>query len=103
MDQENSARVYRFGSANSGWVLFLFSVCVPWYMDCFINYSPGIQREEDKITKSLKEAAKKGNREVSIIYAKEIIRSRQAVRKLYTSKAHLNSIQMHMKEQLGKI
>jgi charged multivesicular body protein 3 len=61
-----------------------------------------IMREEDKIKRSIKEAAKKpNNKDVCIVYAKELIRSKRAIRKIYTSKAHLNSIQMHMKEQLA--
>ena len=51
--------------------------------------------------RSLKEAAKKGDKDVCLVYAKELIRSKKAISKIYTSKAHLNSIQMHMKEQLG--
>jgi len=62
----------------------------------------GIMREEDKIKRSIKEAAKKpNNKDVCIVYAKELIRSKRAIAKIYTSKAHLNSIQMHMKEQLA--
>lgn len=61
----------------------------------------GIKREEEKIKRSLKEAAKKGDKDVCRIYAKELIRSKKAVSKIYASKAHLNSIQMHMQEQLG--
>jgi len=66
----------------------------------FLN--AGIQREEEKIKRSLKEAAKKGDKDVCRVYAKELVRSKRAINKIYTSKAHLNSIQMHMKEQLGK-
>jgi len=62
-----------------------------------------IQREEDKVKKSLKEAAKKGDRSVCIILAKEIIRARKAINKIYTSKAHLNSIQLQMKNQLATL
>jgi charged multivesicular body protein 3 len=49
----------------------------------------------------MKEAAKKGDRDVCIILAKEIIHSRKAISKIYTSKAHINSISMQMKNQLG--
>lgn len=51
--------------------------------------------------RSMKEAAKKGDRDVCIILAKEIIHSRKAISKIYTSKAHINSISMQMKNQLG--
>ncbi|KAK9501795.1 hypothetical protein O3M35_012463 [Rhynocoris fuscipes] len=62
-----------------------------------------IQREEDKVKRSLKEAAKKGDKAVCTILAKEILRARKAVNKIYTSKAHLNSIQMQMKNQLATL
>jgi len=50
----------------------------------------------------MKEAAKKGNKDVCIILAKEILRSRKTINKLITSKTHMNSIQMQMKNQLCK-
>jgi len=61
----------------------------------------GIQREEAKVKASLKDAAKKGDKDVCRVLAKELVRSKKAIAKIYTSKAHLNSIQMHMKEQLA--
>jgi division protein CdvB (Snf7/Vps24/ESCRT-III family) len=61
-----------------------------------------IKREEEKVKRSLKEAAKKGDKGVCTILAKEIIRARKAIAKIHTSKAHLNSIQLQMKNQLGK-
>jgi len=67
----------------------------------FLSVSSAIQREEDKIKRSLKEAAKKGDKDVCLVYAKELVRSKKAISKIYTSKAHLNSISLHMKEQLG--
>lgn len=62
-----------------------------------------IQREEDKIKRSLKEAAKKNDKEVCTILAKEVVRSRKAVNKIYTSKAHINSVQLQMKNQLATV
>ncbi|XP_034178898.1 vacuolar protein sorting 24 [Osmia lignaria lignaria] len=62
-----------------------------------------IQREEEKIKRSLKEAAKKGDKDVCKILAKEIIRARKTCNKIYTSKAHLNSISLQMKNQLATI
>uniref|UniRef100_A0A069DQ93 Putative vacuolar sorting protein vps24 n=1 Tax=Panstrongylus megistus TaxID=65343 RepID=A0A069DQ93_9HEMI len=62
-----------------------------------------IQREEEKVKRSLKEAAKKGDKTVCTILAKEVLRARKAVNKIYTSKAHLNSIQMQMKNQLATL
>ena len=58
--------------------------------------------EEAKVQKSLKDAAKKGEKDVCKILAKEIIRSRKAVNKLYASKAQLNSVELGMKNQLGE-
>ncbi|XP_039287599.1 charged multivesicular body protein 3 [Nilaparvata lugens] len=62
-----------------------------------------IQREEEKVKRSLKEAAKKGDKSVCIVLAKEVVRARKAINKIYTSKAHLNSIQMQMKNQLATL
>lgn len=62
-----------------------------------------IQREEDKVKRSLKEAAKKGDKGVCTILAKEVIRARKAITKIHTSKAHLNSIQLQMKNQLATL
>ncbi|XP_063709530.1 charged multivesicular body protein 3 [Culicoides brevitarsis] len=62
-----------------------------------------IQREEDKIKKSLKEAAAKNDKEICTILAKEIIRSRKAVNKIYVSKATINSVQLQMKNQLATL
>lgn len=60
-----------------------------------------IQREEEKVKRSIKEAAKKGDRDVCVILAKEMIHSKRAVTKLYASKAHMNSVQLSMKNQLS--
>ena len=62
-----------------------------------------IKREEMKVTKSLKDAAKKGDKDVCKILAKEIINSRKSVNKLYTAKANLNSVQNQMKGQLATL
>ena len=63
----------------------------------------GIRREEAKVTKSLKEAAKKGDKDVCLILAKEVVHSRKTVNKLYCAKANINSVQMQMKGQLATI
>lgn len=60
-----------------------------------------IKMEEAKVQKSLKDAAKKGQKDVCTILAKEIIQSRRAVNKLHASKAQLNSVELGMKNQLG--
>ena len=49
----------------------------------------------------MKDAAKKGQKDVCVVLAKEMIRSRKAVSKLYASKAHMNSVLMGMKNQLA--
>ena len=63
----------------------------------------GIRREEAKVTKSLKDAAKKGDKDVCLVLAKEVVHSRKAVNKLYCAKANINSVQMQMKGQLATI
>ncbi|XP_077411536.1 charged multivesicular body protein 3 isoform X3 [Vanacampus margaritifer] len=60
-----------------------------------------IQREQEKVKKSIKDAAKKGQRDVCVILAKEMVQSKRAVTKLYSSKAHLNSVTLSMKNQLS--
>eukprot|EP00092_Neocalanus_flemingeri_P034306 GFUD01037309.1.p1 GENE.GFUD01037309.1~~GFUD01037309.1.p1 ORF type:complete len:223 (+),score=90.93 GFUD01037309.1:93-761(+) len=62
-----------------------------------------IRREEAKVTKSLKEAAKKGDKDVCLILAKEVVNSRKSVNKIYAAKANLNSVQLQMKGQLATI
>ncbi|XP_034488573.1 charged multivesicular body protein 3 [Drosophila innubila] len=62
-----------------------------------------IQREEDKVKRSLKQAAQKNDRDTCIILAKEIVNARKAINRIYTSKAHLSSIQMQMKNQLSTL
>ena len=66
------------------------------------NPFTGIQREEEKVKRTMKDAAKKGDVAVCKMLAKEIIQSRRAVTRIYTSKAHLNSVQCQMKAQMGK-
>ena len=60
----------------------------------------GIQTEEAKVKKSIKDAAKKGQTDVAKILAKEVIQSRKAVSKMYASKAQMNSVVMSMQQQL---
>lgn len=61
-----------------------------------------IQREEEKVKRSIKDAAKKGQKDVCVILAKEMIHSKRAVAKLYASKAQMNSVLLSMKNQLGE-
>ncbi|XP_075050093.1 charged multivesicular body protein 3 isoform X3 [Mixophyes fleayi] len=60
-----------------------------------------IQREQEKVKHSIKDTAKKGNREACVILAKEVVQSKRAVNKLYASKAQMNSVLMSMKNQLA--
>lgn len=62
-----------------------------------------IQREEEKTKRQLKDSAKKGEKAACNILAKEILRARKAVNRLYASKAHLNSVSMNMKNQLATL
>ena len=59
-----------------------------------------IQNEENKVKRSLRDAAKKGDNDVCRILAKELVQSRKAVSKLYASKAQMNSVMMSMQTQL---
>ena len=63
----------------------------------------GIRREEAKVTKTLKDAAKKGDKDVCLVLAKEVVHARKTVNKLYCAKANINSVQMQMKGQLATI
>lgn len=60
-----------------------------------------IQREEEKVKRSIKDAAKRGQKDVCVVLAKEMIHSKRAVTKLYASKAHMNSVMLSMKNQLA--
>lgn len=60
-----------------------------------------IQREEEKVKRSIKDAAKKGQKDVCVVLAKEMIQSKRAVTKLYASKAQMNSVLLSMKNQLA--
>jgi len=62
-----------------------------------------IQREEEKVKRSLKQAATKNDKETCMILAKEIVGARKAINRIYTTKAHLNSIQLQMKNQLSTL
>ncbi|RZC33972.1 Snf7 domain containing protein [Asbolus verrucosus] len=62
-----------------------------------------IKREEEKVKRSLKEAAKKSDKETCTILAREILHARKAINKIYTSKAHINSVMLQMKNQLATL
>ena len=63
--------------------------------------SVAIQREEEKAKRSLKDAAKRGDKDVCRILAKEMIRSKKAVSKIHAAKAQLKSVEYNMSQQLG--
>lgn len=62
-----------------------------------------IQREQEKVKRSIKDAAKKGQRDVCVVLAKEMIQSKRAITKLYASKAQMNSVVLSMNNQLAVV
>ncbi|KAM9354274.1 charged multivesicular body protein 3 [Pholidichthys leucotaenia] len=62
-----------------------------------------IQREQEKVKRSIKDAAKKGQKDVCVILAKEMIQSKRAVSKLYASKAQMNSVCLCMQQQASVV
>lgn len=62
-----------------------------------------IENEEFKIQKDLKAAAKKGDRDVCIILAKELIRSKKAKSRIHAAKSQINSISMIIQEQMATV
>jgi len=61
-----------------------------------------IQREEAKVKRSIKDAAKRGHDSECKMLAKEIVRARKVQTRLHTSKAHMNSVVMQMENQLAQ-
>ncbi|RWS14005.1 charged multivesicular body protein 3-like protein [Dinothrombium tinctorium] len=62
-----------------------------------------IQREEEKVKQSLKQAAKSNDRDVCAILAKELVNSRKAIARINTSKAQINSVMLNMNQQLATL
>jgi hypothetical protein len=60
-----------------------------------------IEREELKVKKSIKDAAKRGDNATAKMFAKEVVRSRRMVGRLHMTKAQMNSVSMQMQNQLG--
>ncbi|KAJ8513754.1 hypothetical protein OPV22_004188 [Ensete ventricosum] len=56
------------------------------------------QEEEKNVQKAIKDAAKRNDMASAKSLAKEIVRSRRAVNRLYENKAQLNSVSMHLGE-----
>ena len=63
---------------------------------------PGIQREEEKVKKSLKMAAKTNNKEVCLVLARELINSKNSIKRLNNAKAHIKSVELSMQQQAGQ-
>uniref|UniRef100_A0ACD5WK17 Uncharacterized protein n=1 Tax=Avena sativa TaxID=4498 RepID=A0ACD5WK17_AVESA len=57
-----------------------------------------VEREQKKVEKAIREAAKRDDIGSAKALAKEVVRSRKAVNRLYENKAQLNSISMHLGE-----
>ena len=68
---------------------------------CCVYVPVAIQREEEKVKRSLKDAAKKGDRDVCRILAKEVVRAKKSVGKIHAAKAQLKSVEYNMSQQLG--
>jgi len=62
-----------------------------------------IKREEKKVEKSIKDCGKRNDIASARILAKELVRSRQTVTRLHTNKAQMNSVTMHLSENLAVI
>ncbi|KAK3285424.1 hypothetical protein CYMTET_6973 [Cymbomonas tetramitiformis] len=62
-----------------------------------------IKREEDKVVKAIKEASKRNDTSSAKILAKEVVVSRRTTQRLHTNKAQMNSVSMHLGENLAVI
>ncbi|ORC91414.1 putative SNF7-like protein [Trypanosoma theileri] len=62
-----------------------------------------IQREEMKVKQAAKQAARQGDNVAVRMLSKEIIRSRNAVRRMYTARTQMNSVSMHLQQQVSQI
>mgnify|MGYP000952119814 CR=1 FL=1 len=62
-----------------------------------------IENEESKIQRDLKTAAKKNDKDVCLILAKELIRSKKAKNRLHAAKSQINSISMIIQEQMATV
>jgi charged multivesicular body protein 3 len=85
------------------------SLCVSSLVCCLLLLlhpcqcsAAGINREEDKVKKSIKAAAKRGDLSTAKTLAREIVRSQKAVNRLHTSKAQMNSVMMQMENQMAQ-
>jgi hypothetical protein len=60
-----------------------------------------IQRESKKTEKSIKECVKRSDVRSARVLARELVRTRATVSRMYASKAQMNSVTMHLNENLG--
>ena len=65
-----------------------------------LKWCTGIETEEVKVTRNIKERMKKGDKESAKVLAKELVRSRKAKERMYESKAQLNSVAMQLQQNL---
>lgn len=63
----------------------------------------GIQREQEKAKRMLKDAAKKGDKDSCRVLAKEVVRSNKAISRIHCAKAQLKSVENHMHQQLANL
>lgn len=61
-----------------------------------------IRREEQKVKLSMKQAAKQDDQHATRMLAKELIRSRKAVNRMYTCKTQMSSVSMQLQNQLSQ-
>ena len=61
----------------------------------------GIELEEAKVKRQIKDAAKRNDNVVARTLAKELVRSRKSKERLYTSKAQMNSVVMSLRSHMG--
>ena len=61
----------------------------------------GIEREEQKIVKEIKKAAKEGQMEPVKMLAKEVARSRKAKERILIAKTNLNSMEMQIANSMS--
>ncbi|KAG9305552.1 hypothetical protein G9A89_003615 [Geosiphon pyriformis] len=63
----------------------------------------GMDLEEQKVKRNLKQLAKKKDVKNAKVLAKELVRSRRQKDRIYTSKAQMNSIVMQLQHQLATV
>eukprot|EP00802_Teleaulax_amphioxeia_P007009 Tamp_07015.p1 GENE.Tamp_07015~~Tamp_07015.p1 ORF type:complete len:232 (+),score=83.95 Tamp_07015:340-1035(+) len=63
----------------------------------------GIDREEAKIVKEIKKAAKEGQMDSAKMLAREVARSRKAKERILIAKTNVNSLEMQISSQLATI